>query len=353
MLGISVYLYDRPNRSFIENMHRNGFNEVFTSLHIPEYSFTDTWENMQQLGMICSENGMELTVDLSQKMVKELPVSLEKLKTFGITGLRLDDGFTMQQASSLSLVYKVALNASTLTATDLQQLHENGAKLSQIEAWHNYYPRIYTGLDEDFFLAQNKMFQVANIKVAAFVMGDEQLRAPMFEGLPTLEMHRNKAVLANTLELLKDYAVNTVFIGDPIISEFAQRQFAHYFMHDTLLLPVIMAHEFNPLFERLYHNRPEIARDVVRLVESRGLFADNNFSGEGEVRNSGDVTINMQALSRYAGEVQLVKRPLPRDPDVLTLGCIERNSIALLKHCKGLQNIQLEEFADGFRKINN
>lgn len=337
----------------IENMNINGFGEVFTSLHIPEYELSYIWENFKELALICRENQMHLTVDLSQKMVKELPLRLEEFKDLGVTGLRLDDGFTMQQAATLSTMYKVALNASTLTALDLHELHKNEANIEKIEAWHNYYPRIYTGLDEGFFHEQNQMFRAANIKVAAFVMGDAELRAPMFEGLPTLEMHRNKSVLANVLELIHDFSIDTVFIGDPTIHEFTQRQFKAYFSNDTLLLNVTMEKEFKPLFERLYHNRPEIARDVIRLVESRGLFADNQFSGHTAERPIGAVTINSRALTRYSGEIQIAKRPLPKDQDVVVLGHIAKNSIALLKRCKGSQNIELEEFTDGLRKINN
>lgn len=353
MLGFSIYLYDKPDKNYIKSMYDKGFKEIFTSIHIPEYAFEHTWQHIESLGEICLEFGLQLTVDLSQDMVKKLPVEIGELKRLGITGLRLDDGFSMQDVSFFTQNYKVALNASTVSANDLQLLKELAIDFTNVEAWHNYYPRQYTGLDEAYFKEQNQLFKEANIQVAAFVMGDDVLRAPMFEGLPTLEKHRNQAVLANAIELVDDYFVNKVFIGDPRISDFASRQLQHYFVEQTLLLRVEMTQSFNPLFERTYHNRPEVARDVIRIVESRSLFAKHHLTGEAVNRQIGAVTINLPILERYAGEIQLIKNELPLDPFVITIGLVIDGDIALLKKCKGSQCIRMEEFTHGFREIND
>lgn len=353
MLGFSIYLYDKPDENYIKSMYEKGFKEIFTSIHIPEYAFEDTWRHLGELGEISRSLGLDLTVDLSQNMVNILPVAISELKGVGITGLRLDDGFTMQDVSFFTQSFKVALNASTVSASDLQLLKELATDFTNVEAWHNYYPRQYTGLDETYFKEQNQLFKEANIQVAAFVMGDDVLRAPMFEGLPTLEKHRNQEVLANAIELIDDYFVNKVFIGDPRISDFAKRQLQQYFVENTLLLRVKMHRIFKPLFENVYHNRPEVALDVIRIVESRGLFAKHHLTGEAVNRQIGAVTINLPTLERYAGEIQLIKNELPLDPFVITIGLVIDGDIALLKKCKGSQRIRMEEFTHGFREIND
>lgn len=353
LLGLSVYLYEKPDLAYIEKLSISGFKEVFSSLHIPEYSIENMWNHLILLGNICKDKHLKLTVDLSKDIVEKLPVTLAELMDYGITGLRLDDGFTMNDAAELSKSYKIALNASTVTEKDLADLRSLKVDFNNIEAWHNYYPLIYTGLDEAYFLQQNHLFKKENIKVAAFVMGNEQLRGPMFQGLPTLEAHRNPQVFKNSLELLNAYSVNKVFIGDAVISEMVQVQFQQYFMHQTLVLRAVMKQKFEPLFNRFYHNRPEVARDVVRIVESRGLFAKHQLSGSSAPRNAGDITINKQELARYAGEVQLVKRALPKDPSVLTIGKIIEEDIALLAYCGSSQRIQLEELNYGFGEIND
>lgn len=353
MLGFSVYLYDKPDGEYIKSMYNKGFKEIFTSIHIPEYSFEDTWLHFEELGVICRDLELRLTVDLSQNLVSKLPVSISELKLLGVTGLRLDDGFTMRDASVYAKNYKVALNASTITAANLQQLKDEETDFMNIEAWHNYYPRQYTGLDEVYFKRQNELFKDADIKVAAFVMGDDVLRAPMFEGLPTLENHRNEEILANVIELFDDYFVNKVFIGDPSISDFASRQLQQYFVENTLLLRVKMNQSFKGLFEKTYQNRPEVARDVIRIVESRALFANHSLSGEAVRREVGAITINLPKLERYAGEIQIVKNRLPSDPLVITIGLVNDGDISLIKKCKGSQRIRMEEFTHGFREIND
>lgn len=353
MLGFSVYLYEKPDENYVEKMYSLGFKEVFSSLHIPEYSVENIWNHLKQLGGLCLERKMKLTVDISQNMVEKLPVDLSELTKMGVTGLRLDDGFTVADIAALTKEFKVALNASTISLQDLAQLQALGVDFQQLEAWHNYYPRIYTALDEDYFLEQNRLFKSYQLKVAAFVMGDATLRGPTYEGLPTLEKHRNNQIFANTLELLTKFHVNTVLVGDLAISLEAQRQFEQYAVNGAILLRVTMKQNFPALFDRPYHNRPEVARDVVRIVESRGLFAEHQLIDLTTARNVGDVTINMQALVRYAGEVQLVKRPLPEDLYVITIGRIIAKDVVLLNYCGSSQKIQLEDFANGFRKIND
>ena len=44
--------------------------------------------------------------------------------------------------------------------------------------------------------------------------GDGEKRGPLYEGLPTLEKHRNMRLLEAYLELVQDCGVDKVLIGD-------------------------------------------------------------------------------------------------------------------------------------------
>ena len=79
-------------------------------------------------------------------------------------------------------------------------------------AIHNFYPRKDTGLDREFFNERNKILKENNIKIAAFITGDELLRGPVYEGLPTLEDCRNKLPYIQYLSIRKE--VDLVVVGE-------------------------------------------------------------------------------------------------------------------------------------------
>lgn len=101
-------------------------------------------------------------VDISGEALKRAGFSLEDLtplKAIGVTGLRMDYHISNQQIADWSHQLKISLNASTITPNDIDELKEAAADFSQIEAWHNYYPRLETGLDKEWYqeksMAQN------------------------------------------------------------------------------------------------------------------------------------------------------------------------------------------------------
>src|SRR5690625_6080784 len=85
---------------------------------------------------------------------------------------------------------KVALNASTLTRDGLKRLKQEGLRIASVEAWHNFYPRPETGLDQEEFKKVNKWLHQEGITVMAFTPGDGKLRGPLYEGLPRSEERR-------------------------------------------------------------------------------------------------------------------------------------------------------------------
>ena len=100
------------------------------------------------------KNKLELMVDISGEALERAGFSLEDLtplKAIGVTGLRMDYHISNQQIADWSHQLKISLNASTITPKDIDELKEAEADFSQIEAWHNYYPRPETGLDKEWY----------------------------------------------------------------------------------------------------------------------------------------------------------------------------------------------------------
>ena len=219
MLGVSIYLSKervKKQEEWLKVAKKRVFI-YFTSLHIPEDDPGTYKELIQILGKQALENDMELMVDVSPKSLHHLGMTyenVEELLDWGITGLRMDYGIAPKEIARVSHKMKVALNASTITDSFWKELLSENIRVKNVEAWHNFYPRPETGLAKSFLQQQNQYLHECGIKTMAFIPGDGEKRGPLYEGLPTLEKHRNMRPLEAYLELVQDCDVDKVLIGD-------------------------------------------------------------------------------------------------------------------------------------------
>jgi len=265
---------------------------------------------------------MELVADIAPSSLAALGKTWEDADTlteWGVTGLRVDYGVTPKQVANLSKQMMVALNASTLTAEELDAMKTEGLVLEQVEAWHNFYPRPETGLDRDWFNDKNAWLHGQGIRVQAFIPGDGQLRGPLYETLPTLEDHRGQAPFTCYLEL--EASVDRILIGDPGISERTMHQFATY--QEGVIVLRATGQGDDSLLKSIQTNRMDPARDVIRSVESRAYGRPGNGLLEPAAladRPLGSITIDNLRYGRYAGELQITKRDLTADERVNVIG---------------------------------
>ncbi|VWX38769.1 DUF871 domain-containing protein [Exiguobacterium oxidotolerans] len=325
MKGLAVYLSepltDESTNRLIQ-MRDLGFTSIFTSLHIPEDDSSLYTSRLQELGRLAQQLKMELVADIAPSSLAALGKTWDDAATlieWGVTGLRVDYGITPTQVADLSKRMMVALNASTVTAEELDLMKAEGLVLEQVEAWHNFYPRPETGLDQDWFNAKNRWLREQGIRVQAFIPGDGQRRGPLHETLPTLEDHRGQSPFACYLEL--EASVDRILIGDPGLSASTMRQFAAY--QEGIIVLRATGQSDDPLLTHVQTNRLDPARDVIRSVESRssgrpdsGLLEPAALSD----RPVGSITIDNLRYGRYAGELQITKRDLAADERVNVIG---------------------------------
>ena len=332
LLGFSYYLdhsLSDADKEYITSMQQHHFSEIFTSLHIPEDNQELYATRLREFLDFTTAHDVSVFVDIDQKSLSNLPKDLNNFY------LRLDDGFSNQEIAQLSKEKALALNASTLSESDIVELKQYQANFHNIQAWHNFYPRPETGLDVDWFIQKNNWFHELGITTQAFIPGNEELRGPIYQGLPTLEKQRHQDIVNSALEL-EHYGIDKIFIGDPRLSLAYQNKLSEYF-HDGILNLTVKANDTLPnyLINTILHNRPDPAADVIRVLESRGMNALNKNIVEANnciPRNKGCITIDNQNYGRYMGEVQLVKSDLPMDNKVNVLGMLDNASIQLLSY---------------------
>ncbi|BAS44939.1 Outer surface protein of unknown function, cellobiose operon [Staphylococcus schleiferi] len=345
MFGFSVFL-NKPlsseTKQYIEKMAHSGFTGVFTSLHIPEDNNTQYRKRLIELGNITKLLNLDLMVDISGSSLQKAGFSMSninEIRSIGVTGLRADDYISNKCIAQLSNKITIALNASTITENDIQELKLANANFDQLEAWHNYYPRPETGLDEEWYRKKAKWLKSFGLKSQAFVSGDNNLRGPLYQGLPTLEKHRAYHPLAASLDLLSD--TNKIFIGDPGLSDTVIKQFANYIHEKNILLHVDPFNNQIDFTLGEHINRLDESRDVIRSAYSRKNKIPNIKPLLNIKRDTGSVTIDNSQYLRYMGEIQITKRSLPADEKVNVVGQISQNDRCLIPHIKGGQKFTL------------
>lgn len=336
MDGISVFLdqeMSQEQEAYIRQAQQAGFTGIFSSLHIPEEDASKYKERLQKLGTLAQELSMKLMIDISANALEQAGFSLqrvEELKKLGVTGLRMDDGISNQRIAELTHQIEIGLNASTITSEDLKELQEFDADFSKIEAWHNYYPRPETGLDNDWVAAKNQWLKQF-FRVVAFVAGDKERRGPLKRGLPTLEQHREVHPLFASWELKTQAYCDACYIGDPRIKPATLQQWQQFSQEKKVVLRVekVVA-GYREMILRTHRNRQDEARDVIRSADARFQQIDSIPPENTAARPAGAVTIDNQAYQRYMGEIQITKRALPADEKVNVAAEVCQEDLPLL-----------------------
>lgn len=303
-------------------MHQAGFRKVFTSLHIPEEDSQTVLANLKVLGALTQQLQMELMADISIDGLRRFeidlrnPIDLQQLIDFGVTGIRMDYGVDSQTIADVSHVMTVGLNASTLTDDIVAELTRYHADFTNMELWHNYYPRPETGLSRNYVQTINQKWRSLGLKTVAFVPGNHHLRGPLHQGLPTLEEHRKTHPLAAAIDLTT-CSCDDICIGDEGLTAAVQEQFRNYVQKRKIQLHVsVIDTKHADLFIGTHTNRIDDARDVIRSQEARFKEIPTIAPNRTKERLKGSVTLDNQKYLRYMGELQVTKTDLPVDEKV-------------------------------------
>ena len=314
--------------AYLEKMQQLQVGSVFSSLQIPGDDPGTLQDTLAQVGPLFRRQGLEFVVDVSPRTFRNF--TLEQLRSWGVTSLRIDNGMEPQEIAEISHDFRIVLNASTLNDPFLDALQQHGFH-GELEAWHNYYPRRNTGLDVRFFEARNNWLKAHGVRSAAFFAGNSELRGTVFEGLPTLERHRTMPPFQAYLELQDRYGLDNILLGDFDLAEPDFTQLKALRGRSTLLLHVQDLHE-PAILHRPLRNRIDIAQDVIRADAFRRQNKTSYPPRNNVARSVGTVTIDNVDYGRYMGELQIDLCPLPADPRVNVVAQVCEPDLALLPY---------------------
>lgn len=349
MLGFSVYLnqdLDHQTKSDIKLLAKKGFQGIFTSLHIPEEDVTQYRKRLLELARFAQTCQLNLMIDISKDALEQAGFSLEnleELKNAGVTGLRIDDQIANETIAKWSHQIHIALNASTITSQDVQELNAYQADFTRMEAWHNYYPRPETGLERTWYQQKNEWLHQQGFQTQAFIPGDANLRGPLKQGLPTLEEHRHLHPLATFLDLTT-LATDHVYLGDAGIQSTTLAQFLQWQDAHVLSLQVeVVDRTHQQLFLGQHTSRLDTSRDVVRSADARFKSFMPIAPAHTTTRTKGSVTLDNQDYLRYMGELQITRTDLPADDKVNVVARVCRKDQDLVPFIKDGIVFELKE----------
>lgn len=332
--------YIQKCEDYISLAKQYGFNEIFTTLHLPEISFEKQLDTLLEVCELAKKFDMEVTSDIGGNYIKQLLINeelLNKLKKTKLDFLRLDYGYNHEDIKSLANKLPLkgfVINASIYNEIESKIEVEFIRSLNlEVRACHNYYPRIETGIDEELVLKQKQIFNSLNVPIYYCVANLNNPRGPIYKGLPSLEKHRYAPIDNVLLELIEKYEADGIMYAD---------QF--YEKEDFILLQEIENKIINikvKLINNKYNNKVLIDHHfrydsneyILRSQTSRQMaeFAEVVEKENQIVRKRGSITIDNKDYGRYSSEIQIVLKDLPQDERVNVIGNIEE--------------IELEKFA--------
>ena len=352
--GISVFLGLGRSLddalSYLEQARKLGYDRLFTSLHLPEADSVALLADCRELIRSAGEHGFKVTADISPATFKLLDASLENLaplKSLGLSSLRPDYGFSPAEIVQIAknTGANIELNASTLSASELSALSNSGLPPHHLEACHNYYPRPETGLSYEFFAKRCRFLLDHGIPALAFIPSLENPRAPLHQGLPTLEAHRGRSSLVAAKHLAASGLVRGILFGDQFASENELRAVAGVSC-DILEFRFtaqrrLSAAETEILLAERHTNRTDPGAYAVRSQEARLLRRRTIEPAVSLSRPRGSICIDNKNYKRYEGELQLILQALPADDKVNVVGQIVPDDLLLLDFIRPGQPFRL------------
>lgn len=323
-----------------------GINAVFTSLQLPESNKEELLRDFPKMTEIAHSYGMVVEADVGERTATLFGLDINDTavyKKMGVDYARLDYGFTEQQtvdASNNKDGVVIVLNATRITEEELETLTKLGMNKEQTIFNYNFYPMRYTGMTIEEVVRQNDLIHKYGFRVGGFVPGKSHLRKGVSQGLPTLERHRDMDTYAAIQEAYM-LGMDDIFFGDDFANEAELKTLVD--ADPDILTLRIVPNNNDDITDWLIGHTLKPMRDVLEMIiRSNALDSstDSSYPGNADytpslARRRGDVTICKSPYLRYAGEIQIVRKDIPADPNIGLIGRIVDEDLPIIdSFCK-------------------
>lgn len=353
-VGVSIYPEKSKfenNKKYLELASSYGFSRVFLNLLSVS---KEILENFKSVVNIARSLNMEVIADVSPGVFKELLIDYKDLfifKELGLTGIRLDMGFSGMEESFMSFNsydLKIELNISSGTKY-LDNIMSYIPNVENVIGCHNFYPHKYTGLSRKQFMETSINFKKHGLRTAAFVSSNVGGIGPwpVSEGLPTLEEHRSLPIDVQAKDLFNTSLIDDVIISNCFASE-EELKVLGEMNKEILTLSVVLdkdlpSVEKSIVVDEFHFNRGDVSEYMIRSTQSRVKYKDHTF----ELINprnieKGDIIIESSLYEHYSGELQIALKPMINSGKSSIVGKIVDEEAYLLDFIKPWQKFKLK-----------
>ncbi len=372
-LGISVY----PDiqsfetiKEYIKLASKYGFTRVFSSMWSVEGTAQEVLEYFEELIQVAHSYNMQVSLDVNPDCFAKIGASYDNLRVFndlGVDILRMDICYGLEKDVQLvNNPYGIVIefNASIMNDDYFKSMIARGANKDNIITGHNFYPQRYCGMKWNKFIDISGKLKKCGLQVTAFVTSHNKNACGVWDakdGLCTVELMRQWSLDQQVRALVASKVVDTILIGNACASEEELKMASEAVkeIEPNQNDPVVkMMMHFGATRERFFPQykirvKPEkdISKEERKILFEFFPHSDVGDSSEwiwrsrmGRFLNEkivyrkwekasfdvGDVVIINENYQHYAGEVQIVLRPIVNDGTRNLIGHLQKEELEIL-----------------------
>ena len=326
-LGISVYPEHTTKEKAYAYMRLAGslgFKRVFTCFLSVTESREDTIRNFREFTDVAHEAGLTVSADTNPEVFEKMgatPYDLSVFKEIGLDIIRLDGHFG--EVEDIAITHnkegiRIEYNASGTIA--VENMIACGADAENMCFCSNFFPQRHTGMGLDRYIELTSRYKKAGMRIASFVTSQEKNTFgpwPVYDGLPTLEMHRDLPIdlqlrHLNAINLCQDIMVGNCFASEEELRSLAGTDLTKINMR---FIPEegITETEKEIVFWDKHAHRDDCNDMIIRSTWPRVEFKGKSIPCRPRAEKTvhrGDVLIVNDNLEHYRGELWIVLKDI-------------------------------------------
>lgn len=325
-----------------------GFRRVFTCFLSVKESKEELVKNFKEFCSVAHEAGMIVSADTNPQVFEHIgatPYDLSIFHDMGLDIIRLDGNFGAPADAAITHnPYGIKIEYNASGTIGIETLIESGADKENMCMCSNFFPQRHTGMGLQRYIDLTSRYQKAGMHVASFVTSQEKNTFgpwPVYDGLPTLEMHRDLPIdlqvrHLNAINLCQDIMIGNCFASEEELKIMAATDLSKINLKADLL-PNLTETEKEILFWNKHQSRDDCNEWIVRSSWPRVVFAGRKIparSVNGFTAHRGDVLIVNDNLEHYRGELWIVLQDIEVTNEYNLVGRIPEKEQILLDWIK-------------------
>lgn len=350
-LGISVFPEHTTYEKVYEYMHKAGelgYKRVFTCFLSVTESKEELVKNFSEFCKVAHECGLTVSADTNPEVFQHIgatPYDLSVFHEIGLDIIRLDGHFSSTEDTAITrnpYGIKIEYNASGNIAYG--NLIETGADQENMCFCSNFFPQRHTGMGLDRYIELTSRYKGAGFRVASFVSSNEENTFgpwPVFDGLPTIEMHRDLPIDLQARHLIAMNLCQDILIGNCFASDAELKALADVDLTKITvkadLIDGLTDTEKAILSYNKHNQRGDCNDLIIRSSSTRVTFKGQSIparSNEGFTAHRGDILIVNDNLEHYRGELWIVTKDIEVSNEYNLVGKVPAEEQILLDWIK-------------------